>query len=226
MKTKRMFVCSFFAVLFFAVTAVNVLADINDDLYSAVNRNDVGAVKNLLAMGADPNARCENWAGKRDFTPLYAAAEEGNVEIVKLLLDKGGDVNAKCPMDITPLMTAANHGKKDTVILLLGENPDVNAVNTSGQTALLYAVESSMTDDSDTVIAGALLEKGADPNQARDGWTPLMFAAARNKPGIVKLLIAKGADVNSSKDGNTALTFAESREYAEIVKMLKAAGAK
>jgi ankyrin repeat protein len=53
-----------------------------------------------------------------------------------------------------------------------------------------------------------------------------MYAAARNKPGIVKLLIAKGADVNAGKDGNTALKFAESREYPQIVKMLKAAGAK
>ena len=84
-----------------------------------------------------------------------------------------------------------------------------------------------MTDNSDTAIVNALLDRGADPNLARDGWTPLMFAAARNKPGIVKLLIAKGADVRmQAEDGNTPISFAESREYAEIVKALKAAGAK
>ena len=204
---KRMFAYFCFAVLFFSITAANAMADINDDLYSAVNSNNVQAVKDLLANGANPNARCKNWAGKRDFTPLYAAAEEGNAEIVKLLLDKGGDVNAKCPMGITPLMTAAEHGKKDVVPLLLGKNADVNAKDTSGETALLFAVESNVTDNSDTAIVNALLDRGADPNLARDGWTPLMFAAARNKPGIVKLLIAKGADVNAGKDGNTPLKF-------------------
>ena len=156
---KRMFACFCFAVLFFSITAVSAMADINDDLYSAVNSNNVQAVKDLLANGANPNARCKNWAGKRDFTPLYAAAEEGNAEIVLLLLDKGGDVNAKCPMGMTPLMTAAEHGKKDVIPLLLGKNADVNAKDTSGETALLFAVESNVTDNSDTAIVNALLDQ-------------------------------------------------------------------
>ena len=52
-----MFACFCFAVLFFSITAAKVMADINDDLYSAVNSNNVQAVKDLLAKGADPKAQ-------------------------------------------------------------------------------------------------------------------------------------------------------------------------
>jgi len=34
---KRMFSCFCFAVLFFSITAASAMADINDDLYSAVD---------------------------------------------------------------------------------------------------------------------------------------------------------------------------------------------
>ncbi|HUN56218.1 MAG TPA: ankyrin repeat domain-containing protein [Smithella sp.] len=224
---RRIFVYSFFVMLFLAVTAMNVLADINQDLYSAVNRGDTQAVKNLLQNGANPNARCKNWAGKQDFTPVYAAAESGSAEILGLLIDKGGDVNVHCPMGMTPLMTAANKGKKDAVALLLEKGADANAKDTDGVTVLLYAVESfEAPEDAANAIVKALLDKGADPNMLKDGWSPLMYAAARNKPQIVKLLIAKGANVNANKDGNTALKFAVDREYLEIEKALRAAGAK
>lgn len=224
--TKRTLIVALAGLLCARAAALYARPDINDDLYSAVNKNDLQAVKNLLAQGADPNARCMNWAGKRDFTPLYAAAESGYTEIVQVLLDAGGDVNAKCPMGQTPLMAAAGKGRTDVVTLLLAKDPAVDTVDTGGESALLFAVESEAGEESATAVVKALLDKGADPNLARDGWTPLMFSAARGKTGMVRLLIAKGADVNAVKDGNTALSFAVSRGYKEIEAALRAAGAK
>ncbi|MEN6311357.1 MAG: ankyrin repeat domain-containing protein, partial [Acidobacteriota bacterium] len=102
--TKRTLMVTLFVLLCARGIVSYARGDINEDLYSAVNKNDVQAVKDLLSKGANPNAKCKNWAGKQDFTPLYAAAESGYAEIIKILLDAGGDVNAKCPMDKTPLM--------------------------------------------------------------------------------------------------------------------------
>ena len=67
-------------------------------LHEGVNRVDLQGIKDLLAKGADVNAK--------DFlggTPLHAAALRGHKEIVQLLIAKGADVNAKTNNGTTPL---------------------------------------------------------------------------------------------------------------------------
>lgn len=67
------------------------------------------------------------------------------------------------------------------------------------------------------------IQRGDDLN-ARDagGQTPLILAAARNKPHIVKLLLDAGADpLLADSDGKTALLVANSADAREIVSMLE-----
>jgi ankyrin repeat protein len=52
-------------------------------------RNDIRAVKWLLARGADPNARWSHWDAV--LTPLHLAIAQSHTEVVKLLLDAGAD---------------------------------------------------------------------------------------------------------------------------------------
>lgn len=69
------------------------------------------------------------------------------------------------------------------------------------------------------------IERGDDLN-ARDagGQTPLMLAAARNKPRIFKLLLDAGADpLLSDSDGKTALFIANAAGACEIASLLKPA---
>lgn len=81
------------------------------------------------------------------------------------------------------------------------------------------------------VIAGAEgavrvhIERGDDLN-ARDvgGQTPLMLAAARNKPQICRLLLAAGADPHLSDPmGNNALFIANTKGSREVALLLEAA---
>ena len=59
-----------------------------------------------------------------------------------------------------------------------------------------------------------------------DGWTPMLFAAARGHKELAELLIANGADVNvKSKNGGTPLHRAASKGQKEIVELLIAKGA-
>jgi len=69
------------------------------------------------------------------------------------------------------------------------------------------------------------IERGDNLN-ARDagGQTPLMLAAARNKPHIFKLLLAAGADpLLTDSDGKTALLLANAADAREITSMLEPA---
>ena len=59
---------------------------------------NIGAVKQHLAAGADVNAKnVDGW------TPLHEAAFGGRKEIVELLISNGADVNAKGESGRTPL---------------------------------------------------------------------------------------------------------------------------
>jgi hypothetical protein len=75
-----------------------------------------------------------------------------------------------------------------------------------------------------TVAVNMLIDAGAPVNQS--GWTPLIYAAARDRVDIAKLLIAKGANVNASADnGTTALMMAAREGYLQMLLLLLEHGA-
>jgi hypothetical protein len=82
----------------------------------------------------------------------------------------------------------------------------------------------------DRAAVKELLDDGKNPNaRQRDGFTPLMVAAANGDADIAGMLLAKGADPNlRSQGGNTALSLARSRGAAggAMVQMLQRNGAK
>lgn len=112
-------------------------------LMLAAGRNDLLAVKTLLAKGADVNT------GTPDgYTPLMYAAFYGNGDIVKFLLEKGADVNARDKDGHTALMEAAKQNLDagdvmadyvGTVKALLEKRADVSLRDKEGRTALINA---------------------------------------------------------------------------------------
>ena len=210
-------------------------------LMTAARTGVADIVNQLLAHGADPNVK-ESLRGQ---TALMWAAGEGHSEAIKALIERGANVRARSNAGWTPLLFAAREGQRDAVQTLLHVGADVNdalppntggarrrpegapggADDPRGLSALHLAVASRHYD-----LAALLLEKGANPNAAGPGWTPLHHLTWVRKPGmgtngppprgsgtmdsleLVRRLAEAGADLNARvtrkpSAGTTALNF-------------------
>jgi len=207
-------------------------------IMSCARSGRADAVRLLLASGADVNANepAQNqtalmWAAaehhpdvvailiqakadlvartKSGFTALHFAAREGDLESARLLLAAGVDINIKSQAATPP---AAADG--DQAAPLAGRRA-ASASASDGATPLLVA-----TLRAQVPLALSLLERGADPDIADAGLTPLHWAAATWENGtanpvygfeepmagipdraaklrLVKSLLAHGANPNA-----------------------------
>ncbi len=110
-----------------------------------------------------------------------------------------------------------NYGVK---MLPTGLEPRPKERSAEGIRALFYAIEKN-----NLVYAQKVLSMNFDPNlKADNGYTPLMYAAARGDSKMVRLLIRNGADLGMvSKDGDTALELALRIGSSEVADVLKQA---
>ena len=187
-------------------------------LMTASRTGNVDIVSALLAAGADVNATERNQQ-----TAVMWAAAEGHTDVVLALIDAGADIATPLKNSgYNPFFFAIREGKAETAKALLGLGTDINDVMRPesrngkypkrGTSALLLAVENGHFD-----LAVELLEAGADPNDARSGFTPLHTLTWIRKPDIgestagapkpkgsgkrnseqfIRELVAHGADVN------------------------------
>jgi ankyrin repeat protein len=82
-------------------------------LHSAIAGGDGGIVADLLARGADVEARQD-----LGFTPLHNAAAEGNETIIRLLLERGADRSAVSDSGATAEQIARERGHSSAAELL------------------------------------------------------------------------------------------------------------
>lgn len=103
--------------VFIFLLCLNSYAGDAEDLISATRKGDISTVKELLAKGADVNAK-DNMFGR---TALMWASENGHLELVQALLAKGADVNAKDNKGETALslVKAKGKGHSDVAQLLI-----------------------------------------------------------------------------------------------------------
>lgn len=188
-------------------------------LMTAARTGKRGAVKALLAHKAEIDAKERN-----DQTAIMWAAAAGNASVVQLLIDAGADYRAALKSGFTPLFFAAREGRTEVVLDLLNMGLDVNepmqvkkkskSGPLPGTTALMLAIENGHFE-----LAAILLERGADPNVNRTGYTPLHALTWVRKPirgdgdppptgsgkmsslQFVRTLVKHGADVNA-RHGN------------------------
>jgi ankyrin repeat protein len=184
-------------------------------------------VSQLLQKGADVNA-----TAARGQTALMWAVAQKHPGVVKVLISKGADIHARTAtwdemMAVPPhglplynrivphgsdtaLMFAARVGDLESARLLIGAGANVNDADAWGVTATVMAAHSGFAD-----LVELLLDRGADPNAARAGFTAMHAAIMRRNTRIVAALLAHGADANaplevwtptrrSSKDWNFA----------------------
>lgn len=87
-------------------------------LHVAVELNDLAAVKKLLALGANVNARHEDTR----YTPLHMC---NSVEVAKLLVEAGADVNARSG-SFTSLVLALDQSNNELFEFLLANGANLN----------------------------------------------------------------------------------------------------
>jgi ankyrin repeat protein len=180
-------------------------------------------VETLVLHGADVNAQ-EGWRGQ---TALMWAAGEGHVGAVEALIEAGAKIDSRSEGGFSPYLFAVRQGHIGVVGVLLAAGADINETlpgrnrnrygaeiggrnKAVGSSALNLAVANAHYE-----LAGLLLDKGADPNAAGVGWSPLHTISWVREPGkgsndpapdgsgsmdslsLVRKLVAHGADVNA-----------------------------
>jgi uncharacterized protein len=184
---------------------------------TAARTGSAETIKALVARGANVKAR-ERRKGQ---TALMWAAAENNVAAIRALIEAGADVNERSTGgSFTPYVFAVRAGHIDAARALIDAGVDVNQSLTDGTSALVLAVVNAHYE-----LAAALLDKGANPNADKQGWTALhqiawsrRHNAGFNLPGpvatggldsldLVRKLVQKGANVNARmtkepRDGN------------------------
>ena len=107
------------------------------------------------------------------------ATVEGNTETVTALLAGGADIHARSNGGFTPLLFAVRHNQTDTLHELVATGADIEDMLPSGMSALALATLNAYYD-----LGVWLLEEGADPNAAEQGWTPLHQLVWARRPNL------------------------------------------
>lgn len=189
-------------------------------LMFAASEGKVEVARWLIEQGADVNA-----ADNYGTTALIVAATAGHHDVVKLLLDSGANAQVRDETGGAPLVNAVYFGHTETVQLLLENLAQPKTAQTKslaldvrdGEELLMLAAGLGHVD-----IVRLMIESGINANgRGLKQRTPLMAAAAFDRPEVVKALLAKGADPAArDEDGNTALAVARDKGNDKVVALL------
>ncbi|KAM3501292.1 hypothetical protein MY11210_009395 [Beauveria gryllotalpidicola] len=208
-------------------------------LTTAIRENSIEAVETLLAYGANPNVRGQDWPvcmavryppilkrilsvlqEPRVFKGVMEMAVVANqLPSVKLLRAAGVSVEDRNGGVFSPLTTAIREYRTEIVAFLIGEGgADVNAPGE--HLPIVKALRRCHTEHTD--IIDMLLEKGADPNKMYRGWNGIMQALENGDLDMLKKLAVKaGVDLEVQDElGRTVTEIAISRRWEEAVDIL------
>ncbi|KAG2378509.1 hypothetical protein C9374_008148 [Naegleria lovaniensis] len=166
------------------------------DLYDAVTKGDVAAVKKIVESGkADLNAFSPVGIFESE-TPLFAASFKGNKEIVSLLVSKGAKVE-------------------------LGDNSLHGAASKDNVEILEVLVKAGLSVNSKSYVSASLVAINLlQPKQFGD--TPLHIASYFGRVASVEELLRLGADKSIKNNlGKTAHDIAEARGQSMVSRLVK-----
>jgi len=196
--------------------------ELDDAVYMAVQNHHADVVKELLAHGANPNARMYG-----DWTAFVLACREGDVKIARQLLVAGADVNLPRSYNgDTPLMQAAAYMPAEFVNEIIAKGAQVNVMTRDGDTAAGWAAFGGKLEN-----LKVLVEHGAEINTRVGklvGWPgrPLGAAVSGGHVSMVDFLVAHGGDVNTTDNhGKSLLMYAVANNQVDVAKLLIARGA-
>ena len=171
------------------------------ELIAAAWDNDVERARQLIAKGADVNAK-----DSTQQSAFLIATSEGYGELLALTFEHRADVRSLDSYNGTGPIRAAERGHAMVVGRLLREGIDPNHVNRLGWTALHEAIILGKGDDRHVDTVRLLVAGGADLTlrSTRDGVLPLAHAESHRQTAIAMTLGA-ALESNGSADANTDL---------------------
>jgi ankyrin repeat protein len=237
LKVSRLFVLALLLCFVFCEIGTAAAPVSPEAVFEMIAENDRIGVMSAIVGGFDVNA----YDMKAGGTPLLHAIRKARPEMVEILLSSGADVNLndfKSADGISPLMLAVMFAtapetpsmtperRREAVEIcdmLIEHSADVNYMEFGGMTALSWAI-SGFDSESSEIVAGKLLDSGADVNPVTPPGkpSPLMWAvmnayimeweAGEDRTEAIKLMLDAGADPNSKAHGNTPLHLVASAE--------------
>ena len=145
-------------------------------LMTAARTGNARSIEALIEHGAEVDA-VEAWRGQ---TALMWATAQNQGAAVEALLVAGADPNARSGRGFTPVLFAAREGHVDVLEALVRAGADVDdALPSNGMSALVLAVYNAQYD-----FAKSLLDLGADPDTAGNGWTALHQVVWTRRPNL------------------------------------------
>jgi ankyrin repeat protein len=176
---------------------------IDEELFEAVEENNLPEVSRPLGVGADVNAK-DTDLGR---TPLIEACSYGHMQVFQALLEHGADIEAKDSDGWTPLHWACAKNRVAVVVELLNPGDEIHANDSDGTT---------------TTILGKRKRRGADTEaKNRYGDTPLHKACFNGHLAVVKALVSGGANILAANNRGKLLIYEAMRKgKAEVAKYL------
>ncbi len=219
-------------------------------LLLAAKRGDAASLRKLLEAGVSPDT-----TDNQGVPAIAWAAFAGDADTIKTLLDRGAVVGNRNTLAHQALLVylaegIANERRYDEAQAAVKEREEIvrrlveagaglnvkgshrgtvlnNAVQLTPYAAQTYLASASYFLPVESIKL--LITAGAEVN-APDvrGLTPLMSAASKMSPVLIKMLLEAGARTSiNAKDneGKTALMFGAERGHVETIKLLLEAGA-
>ncbi len=164
-------------------------------LIIAAEGGDLSTVKEMLALGADPNAMGPLSAA------LHCAAFEGHLDVVQYLLQHKADPDLTDTRGFHALQLAASKGRDAVARALIAGGADLEARTKHGGTALHVAVASNFPS-----MVQLLLDAGAD-KEVRDsgGNTPIATACGLGRKVVFDMLRAADVKMDAISDAKETL---------------------
>jgi ankyrin repeat protein len=151
-------------------------ADLDQRLRDAAWANDLAAARDLIARGADVNAK-----DATQQSAYLVTTSEGYLDLLNLTLTHGGDVASKDSFNGTGLIRAGERGHTGVVGRLIQAGVEVDHVNRLGWTALHEAIilgkGTATYDDTVRVLVAGRADLRL-PSK-RDGVAPLDHARSK-----------------------------------------------
>lgn len=118
--------------------------------YAVTSSDALKIIPQLLAKGADINARAQGWSQE---TPFMAAKKlffqhnaNYGAKVMQLLAKNGADINVADEIGYTVLISAVVNDKPELVRLMIELGADINHIAHDGLTAMAWAQELGFVD--------------------------------------------------------------------------------